>query len=363
MPSVQKALFLEKKFGDLIIKDTEVYKPGPGEILIKIQATSLNPIDWKIQKYGLFLEKFPAVLGCDIAGDVEELGEGVTGFEKGDRVFVQGQFNYSRHASFQQYAIGIASTAAKIPANWTYDNISALPGVLSCAYVALYNKSPFGLGCAPPISEATQGKYARTPIVILGGASSVGQIGIFLSVHLFRIVSETKSAIQLAKLSGFSPILTTASLRHTEHLKSLGATNVFDRDFSSTELINEIKKASGDKPIKYVFDTVCSERTQQDGLNILAPGGEIALVLPLAVKVPEDKKVINVNGFLRGPENIELLETLYHKHTTAWLEQGFIKPKHVEVLPHGLAGIPGGLTRMQANQVSGFKLVARPQES
>lgn len=86
MPSVQKALFLEKKFGDLIIKDTEVYKPGPGEILIKIQATSLNPIDWKIQKYGLFLEKFPAVLGCDIAGDVEELGEGVTGFEKGDRV-------------------------------------------------------------------------------------------------------------------------------------------------------------------------------------------------------------------------------------------------------------------------------------
>lgn len=58
-----------------------------GEILIKVQATSLNPVDWKIQKYGVFIEKFPAILGTDVAGDVEELGEGVNKFKKGDRVY------------------------------------------------------------------------------------------------------------------------------------------------------------------------------------------------------------------------------------------------------------------------------------
>lgn len=86
MIAIQKALVLNKKFGDLFIQDTEIYKPGPGEILIKIHATSLNPVDWKIQKYGAFLEDYPAILGTDVAGDIEELGEGVTEFKKGDRV-------------------------------------------------------------------------------------------------------------------------------------------------------------------------------------------------------------------------------------------------------------------------------------
>lgn len=85
-PSTQKALLLEKKYGDLVLKDVEVYKPGPGELLVKIHATSLNPVDWKIQKLGMFVEDFPAILGTDIAGEVAEVGEGVTDFKVGDRV-------------------------------------------------------------------------------------------------------------------------------------------------------------------------------------------------------------------------------------------------------------------------------------
>jgi len=89
MPSTQKALFLDEKFGsDLVIRETEIYKPGPGELLVKVKSTSLNPIDWKVQKDGLIVTEFPAILGTDIAGDVEEVGEGVTEFKKGDRVYV-----------------------------------------------------------------------------------------------------------------------------------------------------------------------------------------------------------------------------------------------------------------------------------
>lgn len=67
------------------------------------------------------------------------------------------------------------------------------------------------------------------------------------------------TAIQLAKLSGFSPILTTASPKHTELLKSLGATTVLDRTLSIEELIAAIKSAAGGEPIKIVWDVVRAE--------------------------------------------------------------------------------------------------------
>lgn len=86
MPLTQKALFLDKKIGNLVVGETEVYHPGPGEILIKVQASSLNPVDWRIVRLGQFIQEFPAILGYDIAGDVVELSEGVNDFKVGDRV-------------------------------------------------------------------------------------------------------------------------------------------------------------------------------------------------------------------------------------------------------------------------------------
>ena len=86
MPAQQKSLLLTAKQGPFAVGTTDVPKPGVGELLIKVQATALNPVDWKIQAYGLFIDVFPAILGSDGAGTVEEVGEGVTGFAKGDRV-------------------------------------------------------------------------------------------------------------------------------------------------------------------------------------------------------------------------------------------------------------------------------------
>lgn len=85
-PSSQKALLLDAKFGKFNVDNVPLPKPGSGEILIKIKAAALNPVDWKIQKYGFLVETFPAILGSDIAGDIEEIGEGVTDFQKNDRV-------------------------------------------------------------------------------------------------------------------------------------------------------------------------------------------------------------------------------------------------------------------------------------
>ena len=88
MATEQKALLLPAKFADFVVGPKSIPKPGPGELLVKVHSTSLNPVDWKIHKYGFLVENFPAVLGIDLAGDVEEVGEGVTTFVKGDRVYV-----------------------------------------------------------------------------------------------------------------------------------------------------------------------------------------------------------------------------------------------------------------------------------
>ena len=84
--TTHKALLLLEKQGSLAVRDIETPKPGPGEILVKVEAAALNPLDWKIQAYGLIVEKYPAILGFDGAGTVVEVGEDVTSFAVGDRV-------------------------------------------------------------------------------------------------------------------------------------------------------------------------------------------------------------------------------------------------------------------------------------
>ena len=85
-PSKQKALILDGKYGQFVVTTVDVSKPSPGEILVKIQAASLNALDWKIQKHGIFVDHYPVIIGKDIAGDVVEVGSGVTDVAVGDRV-------------------------------------------------------------------------------------------------------------------------------------------------------------------------------------------------------------------------------------------------------------------------------------
>lgn len=86
MSPQQKALFLSEKQGDFEVGSRNIPSPRAGQLLVKVQSAALNPVDYKIKDTGLFVTQYPAVLGTDIAGIVEELGEGVENFRKGDRV-------------------------------------------------------------------------------------------------------------------------------------------------------------------------------------------------------------------------------------------------------------------------------------
>ena len=89
-PTTQKALFLESKFGSFAVRTTNVGQPGPGQLLIKVEAAAVNPIDWKLQAYNALdlVETYPCVPGWDLAGTVAAVGEGkgAGAFAVGDRV-------------------------------------------------------------------------------------------------------------------------------------------------------------------------------------------------------------------------------------------------------------------------------------
>ncbi|KAG6898957.1 hypothetical protein C0993_002327 [Termitomyces sp. T159_Od127] len=112
MSPTQKALFLDAKSAPFTLKEHSIPDPAPGQLLVRIEATALNPVDWKIQKYGIFIEDYPALIGTDIAGVVDEVGQDVSGFVKGDRVVFQGSWTIDM-AGYQQFALTNAATTAK----------------------------------------------------------------------------------------------------------------------------------------------------------------------------------------------------------------------------------------------------------
>ncbi|TFK82276.1 GroES-like protein [Polyporus arcularius HHB13444] len=350
--STQKALYIPSKQAPLKLGEAPIYTPGPKEVLVKVISTALNPVDWKIHTYGLFVEKFPAILGSDISGVVEQIGAEVTKFAKGDRVLFQGWFSDTKHAGFQQYTLVDAELAAKIPDNISFDQASSVPVALVAVILPNFNHNLAAktANFTAPWEEGGQTKYAGKPAFIVGGSSSVGQY-----------------AIQVAKYSGYSPINTTASLHNEALLKSLGANAVLDRKLPASSILSELQKLAGGKPLEYAFDAISFADTQTLAYDALAPGGTLFIVLNDEIpegkkKAGGDKRVVHGFGSVHVPENREIGVQLFSR-LTEWLETGVIVPNKVEVLPDGLAGIPDGLERLKQDKVSGKKLVAHPQET
>lgn len=130
--------------------------------------------------------------------------------------------------------------------------------------------------------------------------------------------------IQLSKLAGFSPIITTASLRNADNLKSQGATHVLDRNLSDDALLAEVQKIAT-APIKLVFDAVSEPKTQKVAYKAVAPGGTLAIVLVPAVEaVDPEKRIVQTQGNTNIPQHRKLGASLYSK-VTALLEEGALK--------------------------------------
>ncbi|KAJ1556941.1 hypothetical protein HK405_001320, partial [Cladochytrium tenue] len=194
--------------------------PRPGDAVVRVTATSINPVDWKLQR-GLqpsFFDRaggFPAVLGSDAAGEVTALGpDAPAGLHVGDRVFFQGLLGDYDGSTFQQFCRVPADLLAHTPPNVSDDQAAGISLATVAAAVSLYDER-MGHGLPPPWVSSAAG--AGRAIVVLGGAASVGQY-----------------AVQLARLSGFTRIVANAGAANCELVKSLGAHVVLDRSTAAT---------------------------------------------------------------------------------------------------------------------------------
>ncbi|KAI0760993.1 GroES-like protein [Trametes elegans] len=360
-PRYAEVSLLYKPSTPYVVGETPVPHPAPNEILVKIIAVGLNPFDAAVvdPPHSSIIAIWPKVAGEDGAGDVVEVGAGVTRFKVGDRVlFEGGGLDVNTHATFQQYAVVPDDQAAIIPEKITYDEAASIPLALNTVVLSVYNQSPLpeiqSLRLKPVWEPEGAKEYAGKPALVVGGATSVGQY-----------------AIQLAKLAGHNPIITTASPHNASLLTSLGATHVLDRARPSESILAELPSLTGGRLIEYAFLAVEVPDAMLLAVRALAPGGALGSVIPpaMAPLFPEEvvrpgdgKRVGFVFADTRQPHTRDTSAALYQQ-ITGWLEQGVLKPNPIEVLPNGLAGINNGLARLKNNKVSGHKLIAHPQET
>ena len=81
-----QAAYLDQAGTPLVVREAPLPIPLAGEVVIQNAAVAINPLDWHMLDLGVFVQQWPAIFGCDVAGVVYQVGEGVTRFKKGDRV-------------------------------------------------------------------------------------------------------------------------------------------------------------------------------------------------------------------------------------------------------------------------------------
>jgi len=196
--------------------------------------------------------------------------------------------------------------------------------------------------------------FAGEPALVIGGGTSVGQF-----------------AIQIFRYLGFSTIITYASSRHTDFLKSIGATHVIDRADVPFDAIPRIVKEITSKPIKFAYAAfVATPEGQNAAYACLAPNGTLACAHPAPPKYEDaeatGKTVIGVFASTHLPLNREFGTTMW-KEMPKLVQDGTIKPNRVEILSGGLNAIADGCKRIfsggMSGSSSGIKLVVNPQET
>ncbi|KAH9207474.1 chaperonin 10-like protein [Leptodontidium sp. 2 PMI_412] len=316
---MQKAVFVNQIGKPLALGERAVPKPGKEEILIKIHSTMLLPHDTYSRDLGLFIaENLPYVLGTNITGTVKAVGQDVTGYEVGDRVFGIGNplSKLPDFAGLQQYALFDARGTAQIPEHVSFEDASCFPVNVVTSAAALF--LPIGLGFAAPFPDGELDKTldlssnANRAIVIIGGGSNVGKI-----------------AIQFARMAKVGKVITVASAKNRAHLLELGATHVIDRHLSNEVIVAEVRKVldDGNEGALSVYDCVSWDFTLTVSIVSLTKPSVVACLHPVekCAEQAKDKGVPARVEFIRGTlEFLGSLSTKLWRILPKWIEEGHL---------------------------------------
>ncbi|KAF5550163.1 polyketide synthase enoylreductase [Fusarium phyllophilum] len=326
-----KEAYIDKDL-NVEIRDVPVPTAGPGELLIRTVVSGTNPKDWKMPK---LMGGDPANHGDDIAGYIEAVGEGVTGFCPGDRVAAFHQM-FTPHGSYAEYSVAAAKSAFHLPDATTFEEGATIPLAGMTAALGVYQRLQLPL----PWNPVT----VPTPLVVNGAATAVGAF-----------------AIKFASLLNVHP---------SSPSQAMGDIIIDYRQ--GAEYVNEeLRKVAKKHVISYAYDTVSDEASVEMLSKVVsAENGKIMSVIPKEDEVTQGITVLGSNfghihesakeGFKVG--NAEFGVAIYNL-VSLGLADGWFSGHPYEVAKRGLAGLEGALKDMEAGKVSAKKYVLRLAET
>ena len=322
-----KALILEKPGEPEGLKLTARPRPlpKPNEVLVKVAAVGLNPVDYKTAQMGWPTWQWPHILGLDVAGVVESVGNAVTQWQPGDRVFYHGDL--SKPGGFAEYAKAPEHIISNIPNGVSFEDAAAIPCAGYTAWQVLSRRIPVKPGAT---------------ILVHGGAGGVGGFALQLAHHL-----KTR-------------VLTTCSKENSEYVRTLGADHVID--YNNEDVHSRVMALTDNQGVDIIINTIDEQSATKD-LDILAHGGHLACVvgLPDLNRLERFTKAVSIHEIALGSAH------LYGSHSAQadlsamgnelidMVQKGSLSTLLTETID--LASVPRALVRLSQRHVKG-KIVA-----
>ena len=289
-----KAMIITGFGGPEVFQPQELPTPTPeaDEVLVKVYATSINPVDYKIRQAGSWAGvQPPAVIGYDVSGVVEAVGAMVKDFKVGDEVYYTPDIP-GRGGSYAEYHVAREAIVAHKPKNLSHIEAASIPLAGGTAWDALITRAQLKLG---------------ETVLIHGGTGGVGSL-----------------AVQIAHAAG-AYVFTTCSGKNAELAKKLGADRVID--YKTENYADIILKETNGKGVDVVFDTVGGE-TITNSIPATKMYGRMVSVVDIAGNTyPAFLKNITLHYLFLQRERYKL------DYLRNLLESGKIKPVVAKVMP------------------------------
>jgi NADPH2:quinone reductase len=225
--------------------DVELPRPDPRgrDILVRVEAVSVNPVDTKLRAPKAQVESQPKVLGYDAAGVVEAVGDAVTHLRVGDAVYYAG--DVTRQGSNAQYQLVDERLVARKPATLDFAAAAALPLTAITAWELLFQRMPF---------DADDGGAGKS-LLVIGGAGGVGS-----------------AALQLLRGTGIRVISTAGSAAKCDWMRAQGVEHAIN--YNDEDVGEAVEQATGGRGVDCVLDPI-GGRSLAQSVSMCAPLGRV----------------------------------------------------------------------------------------
>lgn len=281
-----KAIRIHQYGGPEVLAQVETQRPTPGrnELLIKVEAASVNPFDWKVRAgymKDFFPLTFPATLGWDVSGTVEEVGPAVTRFKRGDEVYTR----LEAGGGYAEYALADETIVARKPSTSDHVQAAAVPTAGLTAWQALFEVAQLRAG---------------QKVLIHAAAGGVGNF-----------------AVQFSKAKG-AYVIGTASSRNQSLLRELGVDKVVE--------YNKARFEDVVRDVDVVLDTIGGD-TQERSFTVLKKGGILVSIVQPPSEELAAKHQVRAVFYGAHPSSTDLAEI------AKLIDSGKVKPVVETVLP------------------------------